>query len=181
MRTNTTALEIQWVRTAAEHETVAQLRRTVYGEELGLLNKTEDVFDRYDQHSRLLVVYEKNLPVATSRFTIDTDGPLEIDDVVHWRAALPRDVPRDLPTAEWSRNIVKREARGRGLLAAMWPYFYAEAKRRGARMLCGACVEALKPSYERFGFTFLLNAPFRVEAFHGSPIYYPAYRYLGES
>lgn len=181
MTTNNTILEVQWVTTAAEHEAVAQLRRAVYGEELGLLDKTEGVFDCYDQHSRLLVVYEKNLPVATSRFTIDTDGPLEIDDVVPWRAALSSDVPRDLPTAEWSRNMVKREARGRGLLAAMWPYFYAEAKRRGARMLCGACVEALMPSYERFGFTFLRNAPFRVQDFHESPIYYPAYCYLGES
>jgi GNAT superfamily N-acetyltransferase len=168
----------RWVETAADRDAVAELRWAVYGAELGLFAGRADVWDGYDGHSRLLLAWDAAGPVATGRFTFDGDGPMEIDDVVPWRAALPPGVPRDVPAAEWSRNMVIPRARGRRVLAALWPAFLAEAERRGARLLCGAAEAPLAPLYERFGFTFLPGAAFRVGAFARSPLYLPAYRWI---
>jgi len=73
--------------------------------------------------------------------------------------------------------MIRDAHRGQGLFRAMYALAREAALRRGAALLAGASVEALRAHYERLGFIYL-DRPFRSPFFDASPTYLPAYQEL---
>jgi GNAT superfamily N-acetyltransferase len=154
---------------------VAQ-RVAIYGASSWLGDASEIAWDDYDRYSS---TWSPTAPASSSRAPAsrsESHGPLEVSDLVDWKSALAPGM-RDAVAAEWSRVMIARAYRRRGLFAAMYTAMLRSARARGARVIAGASVAELRPRYERLGFRYL-NRPFRSPFFESSPIYYPAYQVL---
>ena len=169
---------LQWLGLGEKLPDLVEMRCKIYGGELAWVGQADTSFawDRYDRVSCALLVFDGDRLLASSRLTVESDGPLEVSDLVDWKGALPPHLKGEL-AAEWSRVMVDRSVRGTGLFRKMYDETIQAAKARGAKLLAGASVGELRPNYERLGFTYL-DLPFRSCFFEASPVYYPAYQVI---
>jgi GNAT superfamily N-acetyltransferase len=176
--TTKTNLSFQWLARGEASPDLVAMRRAIYGGELAWVGPEDGTFawDAYDRVSSALLVRDATRLVASSRLTVEYDGPLEVGDLVDWKSGLSPEL-RGAPAAEWSRVMIDRPLRGGGLFRRMYEETRQAAKRRGARLLAGASVANLRPHYERLGFTYL-DLPFRSCFFKASPVYFPAYQVI---
>jgi len=171
-------LTFHWLALGEKSSDLIAMRCAIYGGELGWVGPSDATFawDDYDRASTALLVREAGRLVASSRLTLEQDGPLEVSDLVEWKNALPPELRR-APAAEWSRVMIDRRMRGGGLFHRMYEETREAAKIRGAGLLAGASVADLRPRYEYLGFTYL-DLPFRSCFFDASPVYFPAYQVI---
>jgi hypothetical protein len=171
-------LSFQWLKLGEKSSDLTDMRCTIYGRELAWVGEGDTSFawDRYDQVSTALLVLEADRLVASSRLTVESDGPLEVSDLVDWKSALPAHLKGEV-AAEWSRVMVDRSMRGGGLFHKMYDEVIRAAKARDAKLLAGASVAELRPHYESLSFTYL-DLPFRSCFFESSPVYFPAYQVI---
>jgi GNAT superfamily N-acetyltransferase len=165
----------EWLTPGRDAGDVVAMRRAIYGGELGWIDYHSDVaWDAYDRHSITMVVREGARLVASARLSIESEGPLEVSDLVGWRHGLPAALRGGL-AAEWSRVMIEPAHRKAGLFRRMYTAASAEARVRGATLMVGASVAELRPVYASLGFVYL-DLPFRSSFFAASPVYWPAYQ-----
>jgi GNAT superfamily N-acetyltransferase len=167
----------EWLARGEGAPELVAMRRAIYGGELAWVGEhSEFAWDAYDRVSSALLVRDGGRLVASGRLTVETDGPLEVSDLVAWKDALPPPLALEV-AAEWSRVMIDPAFRRAGLFRRMYAEARAAAARRGAVLLAGASVAELRPHYESLGFVYL-DLPFRSSFFDASPIYYPAYQVI---
>src|SRR5207244_1411906 len=89
-RARSEELTMSWRRPIDDPSEIVAMRRAIYGGELGWVEPGSGfAWDRYDLDSTTLLVRKDGRPIACGRLTIDSDGPLEVSDLVAWREALP--------------------------------------------------------------------------------------------
>lgn len=171
-------LSFRWLARGEASPDLIAMRCAIYGAELAWVGDgdTRFAWDAYDRVSTALLVHDGERLVASGRLTVETDGPLEVSDLVDWKSALPPEL-RGWLAAEWSRVMIDHSMRGSGLFRRMYQEAREGAKLRGARLFAGASVAELRPHYEGLGFTYL-DLPFRSCFFDASPVYYPAYQVI---
>jgi GNAT superfamily N-acetyltransferase len=172
------SFSFQWLSLGEPSDDLLKMRCAIYGDELAWVKHGDSSFawDAYDRVSTALLVREGTSLIASGRLTLESEGPLEVSDLVDWKSALPTEL-QGAPAAEWSRVMIEPSYRRSGLFRRMYEEAHRTAKERGARLLAGASVPELRPHYEGLGFTYL-NLPFRSSFFAASPVYFPAYQVI---